>query len=177
MNDIAISVRRAKPEDAPEIANVHLNSWREAYRNILPQSYLDQLPLSFKGRMNRWAEGLKEEDDITYVADTEKGIVGFAAFNGARDEELGNYGELGAIYLFERFKGKAVGYELLKRGFADLYHKQFRKGYCWVIANNPTVRFYERCGGIANGMSKEIEIGGQKIKEIVLVWNDLKVFV
>lgn len=34
-------IRKATIEDAAEIANVHLNSWREAYRNLLPQDFLE----------------------------------------------------------------------------------------------------------------------------------------
>lgn len=35
-----IIIRKANFDDAPEIANVHLNSLREAYRGLLPQEYL-----------------------------------------------------------------------------------------------------------------------------------------
>ncbi|MEZ4741946.1 MAG: hypothetical protein R3B45_05785 [Bdellovibrionota bacterium] len=36
-------IRKARIEDAAEIANVHINSWREAYRGLLPESFLDFL--------------------------------------------------------------------------------------------------------------------------------------
>jgi len=49
-----IIVRQAAGEDASEIANVHLNSWREAYQGLLPQKFLDHLPLTFRRRKNYW---------------------------------------------------------------------------------------------------------------------------
>ncbi len=43
-----VTVRQATVDDAAEIANVHLNSWREAYRKLLPQEFLDQLQINLK---------------------------------------------------------------------------------------------------------------------------------
>ena len=49
-----VIIRESKFEDAPEIASVHLNSWRETYTGLLPQEFIDELPLTFKRRMLRW---------------------------------------------------------------------------------------------------------------------------
>ena len=39
--DTAISFRHATPAFAQEIASIHTSSWREVYRNILPEDYLN----------------------------------------------------------------------------------------------------------------------------------------
>jgi hypothetical protein len=36
-------VRDADPEDAEQIAIIHVHSWQAAYRGLLPQEYLDRL--------------------------------------------------------------------------------------------------------------------------------------
>src|SRR5665647_1820355 len=40
---MGLLVRRAEPQDAPVVARVHTASWRQAYRGLLPQEYLDAL--------------------------------------------------------------------------------------------------------------------------------------
>lgn len=45
-----IKIRKATEEDAAEIANVHINSWREAYKGLLEEDFLNDRPLQFKNR-------------------------------------------------------------------------------------------------------------------------------
>ncbi len=71
-----VTIRHATTDDAAEIANVHLNSWREAYRNLLPQDFLDQLPLTFKRRMSLWKQVASDSRKPLFVADAKNGIGG-----------------------------------------------------------------------------------------------------
>ncbi len=168
-----VTIRHATTDDAAEIANVHLNSWREAYRNLLPQDFLDQLPLTFKRRMSFWQQVASDSRKPLFVADAKNGIVGFSFFEPARDESMKGYGEVGAIYLLEQFKGKKIGAALLKIGMQELIKMEYSKAYCWVLEHNPTIKFYERSGALFNGMEKTDEIGGKKVKELAYEWKDL----
>jgi hypothetical protein len=49
-------IRAAQIEDAKQIAEVHVASWRAAYRGILPDSMLDNL--SVEKRTELWQERL-----------------------------------------------------------------------------------------------------------------------
>lgn len=171
-----VIIRKATADDAAEIANVHLNSWREAYRNLLPQDFLDQLPLTFKRRMNSWKQTAAMPDRALYVAEGKSGIVGFSVFTPPRDKDMSEHGELGAIYLLEKFKGKGIGAALLKLGMQQLVAWKYSKAYCWVLQNNPTIEFYEKSGAVFNGMEKPDEIGGKKVKELCYEWKDLSKF-
>ncbi len=173
-----VLIREGRVGDAPEIANVHLNSWREAYRDILPKNFLDQLPLSFKRRMTWWNQVTADPaaHDL-FVAEAKSGIVGFSLFGSARDPEMQRYRELGAIYLFEAFKEKGIGFALLKLGMRKALDRGFTKSYCWVLENNPTIRFYERSGAVLRaGHQKQDEIGGKVFNEFLYEWNDLEGF-
>lgn len=48
--NIELNIREAKPEDAAQIAEVHIKSWRQAYKGVIHQSYLDN-GLDFYERM------------------------------------------------------------------------------------------------------------------------------
>ncbi|MCZ0900074.1 GNAT family N-acetyltransferase, partial [Microcoleus sp. HI-ES] len=47
-------VREAKIADAPAIARVNLDTWRTAYRKIVPADYLAQM--SYEKAESRWQE-------------------------------------------------------------------------------------------------------------------------
>ena len=172
-----VCVRRACTEDAAEIANVHLNSWREAYRNLLPKEYLDRLPLTFKARMNQWKKASTLSERALLVAESKDGIIGFSVFAPARDSSMAEHGELGAIYLLESYKGQGIGATLLKVGMEQLREWKHRKAYCWVLEHNPAIGFYEKSGAVFNGMEKYDEIGGRKVKELCYEWSELGRFV
>ncbi len=168
-----VTIRPAKEGDCAEIANVHLNSWREAYMGLLPQEFLDQLPLTFKRRMLMWRRIISEESDVLQVAETKSGIVGFATFSKGRDVGLENLAELGAIYLLEKHKGKSIGFSLLSSGLKLMKDKGFKEAYCWVLDGNPTIKFYERTGAKFTGQTKEAEIGGKKVLELAYQWDKI----
>ena len=170
-----ITVRGALPDDACEIANVHLNSWREAYKGLLPQDYLDQLPLTFRRRFRFWKSVIanSETKERTFAAESEKaGIVGFIAVTPERDEEFKTWGEIGAVYLFQSYQKKGIGLQLIEEAFRYLRAEGFQKAYCWVLENNPTCGFYERAGGYRlENQVKPTEIGGKKVREFAYSWD------
>ena len=57
--NIELNIREAKLEDAVQIAEVHIKSWRQAYKGVVHQSYLDN-GLDINERTKRWREGLRK---------------------------------------------------------------------------------------------------------------------
>jgi hypothetical protein len=72
---MSITVKKARTEDAAEVANVHVNAWREAYQGILDSSCLNERPLNFKKHYELWTK-LINQNEIVYIAECDKyGIV------------------------------------------------------------------------------------------------------
>ncbi len=171
-----ILIRAAKTGDAPEIANVHLNSWREAYKGLLPQKFLDQLPLTFKRRMNWWEKIISNPDEfVLLVAEDKVGVIGFACFQAGRDQGMEKLTEVAAIYILEKYKGQGIGFSLLSSGFKQMKDRGFKEAYCWVLEGNPTIKFYERSGATVTDQIKQDEISGQKVNELVYRWGNLEI--
>lgn len=171
----SVTIRQAKPEDAAEIANVHLNAWREAYKGQLDQEFLDWMPFTFKRRKQHWEETLAYHADHIFVAESAKGIVGFISLDiSGRDEDMKEWGEVGAIYLLERHKGKKIGLHLLKAGFSFLTAKGLTKAYCWMLKGNPTGKFYESTGAKLNGREKLAKINNKDEVEVMYIWESLE---
>ena len=83
-----------------------MDSWRTAYRGIIPESYLASL--SYDERAKQWKNSLENENYLVSVAEDEPSnqIIGFASGGRDRSRDAEYTGELGAIYLVEDYRGK-----------------------------------------------------------------------
>lgn len=169
-----VIVRPATYDDAAEIANVHINSWREAYKGLMPEDFLNDRPLNFKNRYQLWKRVTMDSAQVTFVAESkEHGVIGFINGCTPRDPEYKDYAEVYAVYLLEKYKGQKIGLELFKKYFNEYKKRGFTKAYLWVLKDNPTIKFYESTGGRFNGHTKEDVIAGQKVTELCYVWDNL----
>jgi ribosomal protein S18 acetylase RimI-like enzyme len=94
-----VKIRPARTDDAPAIARVHVDSWRSAYQELVPQSYLQGL--SYQRREERFRDALASGAEETYVVELDQGIVGFLTLGAARDPDLdaSRTGEIWGIYI------------------------------------------------------------------------------
>src|SRR4051794_19191587 len=112
-------IRRAKPEDARGIADVHVDSWQAAYLGIVPSSYLNTL--SVADRTATWRNILSGRTSGTWVLVDDGRIAGFASGGPARDAEVKRrVGEVYALYLTPSRWGRGLGFELMQSVLEDL---------------------------------------------------------
>ena len=166
-------IRKAILGDESSIAKVHIRSWQEAYRGLLPQNYLDNLCAKLNERTQMWINAIKNPQRWTWVATIDNEIVGFIIFGPPRDQNRDGFIELGAIYLLEEYKNKKIGISLLMTGFNYFKSQGYDKCYCWVLKGNPTINFYEKTGALFSGQSKFDEIGGEKFQELAYDWSSM----
>ncbi|MGK0297433.1 MAG: L-amino acid N-acyltransferase YncA [Gammaproteobacteria bacterium] len=174
MSDIII--RKATEGDAAGIANVHINSWREAYSKVLSNEYLVDLPLEFNDRYELWMEVTAVATHPTYVAEDQKyGIIGFVSGGNARDEKYDGYAEVYSIYLLQKFHRNGTGYKLLKSLFSDFSTTDYSKAYVWVLNDKTYTGFYERSGAIKTNDAKVDVIDDINIELVCLEWQSLEI--
>lgn len=141
-------IRRAAPGDARAVAEVHVASWRHAYRGLLPDDFLGRL--SVEDREAMWLGVFADPDPKAgaFVAARDSGIVGFASYGPTRDEDAPDgTGEVPAIYVDPAALGTGTGRELLVAATAALREAGFARASLWVLeANEGARRFYERAG-------------------------------
>ncbi len=170
-----IEIRPAKPDDAPQIAKVHVKSWQEAYKGIVHQSYLDT-GLDIGVRTQRWREGLSAGGSETFLAFEHAGLAGFATVGPSRDEHYPSYAELYAIYLDPAYLGKSVGKLLFNQVVQYAVDHGFEKMFANVLIENKIGRnFYERMGAAAiEGSEFEIIIDDLPYRELKYEWKELR---
>jgi GNAT superfamily N-acetyltransferase len=164
-----VEIRPARVDDAAQIAEIHVRSWQEGYRGLIPQDYLDGLDPA--ARVDSRRRSLQEADlprSGTLVAADDGRVVGFAHLGPARDEGAGAAaGEVWAIYLSPDVWGKGYGRELMSVALGQLAQAGYQQATLWVLDSNARARqFYEAAGFHADGAAKVDESRGFPLTEI-----------
>jgi ribosomal protein S18 acetylase RimI-like enzyme len=166
---VTIRIREGREADIEGIARVHVQGWRESYRDFLTPEAL--AGLSVEERMQMWHRVLAEPDPRArlLVAETDDGeIVGFVSGGPNRDKEaelLGTEAEIFAIYLLDRVKRQGIGRKLMAGVFEHIAAQGFRSVGLWVLTDNLSARrFYEALGGTA-GTEQSFDLRGQMVAE------------
>ena len=168
-------IRPAVPSDAPGLALVHVESWRETYRGIIPDVVLDGL--SVERRAANWTQMLSQPDapGVTYVVeDDSRRIVGFASGGLEREGDPDYTGELYAIYVLKAAQGRGLGLALTEAVAVSLLQLGCVSMLVWVLADNPAREFYAHLGGTVI-REKTIDIGGAPLREVAYGWRDMRI--
>ena len=119
-------------------AHVHFRAWKDAYRGLVDQSFLDArtLELSEGFALKAFEAGL-----ATLLAKDGECVVGFADYGPCRDDDLPETGEVYAIYLLEPYYRQGIGTLLMREALARM------------------ISFYESFGFAFDGRAKTLTLG------------------
>ena len=169
-----IHIRPAGVADAPSIAQIHVCSWRAAYRGIMPAAVLDAL--SIEKRQLSWQKILArirgETDDgrQTVVADEDGRVIGWAGFGPCRDRDVSaaDTAEVYGIYLDPSVYRQGIGTLLWRDVCLRLAAENHHRAAVWVLQENTAARgFYEAMGGVLDsGVTRAIEREGVTLPEV-----------
>lgn len=153
-------------DDLLEISNIYECSWKYAYKNIIPQEYLDSIP---KGR---WANSITKEGMFNLVIIENGLIIGTSGICRSRWKQYSDYGEIVSIYFLPEYMGKGFGNHLLKRCIEELKRLGFDRILLWVLEDNIRARkFYEKNGFVCSDEYLNDNIGGKEIREVMYSYN------
>ena len=156
---VAVGVRPAGPRDARAVAEVHVSSWQWAYRDQMPDEYLDSL--SVDEREVTWRRRLDGRNHGVVVAtDGDGNIVGFASIGRCSDDDAAEgTGELEAIYVTKEVAGTGTGRALADAAMQLLRESGFDRATLWVLETNGRARdFYERAGWQWDGARSDHQV-------------------
>lgn len=162
-------IRPAQLEDALAVAGVHVRSWQAAYRNILPDDYLDQLRPEDRAAKYDFAscDPLKPQTIVAVEERMSPAIQGFATTMPVTDSDMPGHGELCALYVDPKHWGKGLGVALVSAARAQMYERGFRKAVLWVLTGNARAeRFYRNDGWAADGVRRTATVWGIEVDEI-----------
>lgn len=160
-----MNIRYITDKDDPcEISGIYEQSWKFAYKGIIPQSFLDSIP------HGKWVSHLGKDSMHHLVIDEDGWLTGTASFCASRWEQFAGYGELVSIYLLPEYMGKGRGAALMAEALKGLSDAGFDRVMLWVLEDNHRARrFYEKQGFICAEVFLENEIGGKLLREVAYV--------
>jgi ribosomal protein S18 acetylase RimI-like enzyme len=157
-----MDVRRARLEDARAIAQVHAETWREAYEHVFGAERLASVTID--ARLAQWERILAAGQSDVFVA-AAGGLVGFVSTGDSRDADA--EAELFAIYVLPEAWGTGAGSALMRAGVEAMRLRASGDAVLWVLDDNPRARrFYEREGWALDGERKEDEYLGLRVPEV-----------
>lgn len=163
-------IRQARTEDAAAIAGVHVQSWQQAYRQLIPADYLTSLDATLDHRARLWRESLEKGEPQVYVALDAEQVVGWIAFAPSRDVDARprSTGEVQALYVLAEHWGSGVGRSLWLTARQALFEQGFGAVTLWVLRrNDQALRFYRNAGFSPEEASvRTISRGGWTLEEV-----------
>lgn len=142
----------ASGDDALRIAQVHVASWVETYRGLLPDALIDRMTV--ERRAGFWSGVLSDGASTTRVwvarrGWEESGIVGFCSVSPAGSVKDFADWELGSLYLLQSEQRQGIGRALFAAACAAARGAGARAIGFWVLRGNLRAeRFYAACGAM-----------------------------
>ena len=166
-----MTVRLATPDDADAIERVRTDTWRDAYRGLMPDSLLDGL--GYDATRRRALMSALPPHQFVLVAEDDGAVFGFCIGGRSRPPEERFQGEVYAIYVLPQYHGRGIGRALLEAATKELADRGLDSMIIWVLRENaPSRRFYERMGGL-HVRDEDRELDGVRITESGYGWDDI----
>jgi len=160
-------IRKAEAKDARAIAQISVDTWKDAYKGLIDNAVLESRKVDDK-RILSWVDNINNPDFIVLVCE-DKEILGYLWGGPARDE-YGLKNEIYALYVKTSSQRRGIGSELIKEYKQRIKNESF---YLYMIKNNKKASsFYEASGGsICEKHNRKLEIPNQTIEEICYIFK------
>ena len=169
----ALSIRRATDRDLGAIARVLVDTWRDTFRGLIPDSFLDAM--SYGDQEERHRRRLRQPENLHLVLeDAGGGIVGFANAGRNRLAEYPYSTELYAIYIGAAHQGLGLGRRLLGAVAGAGLERGRTQMLVQALEVNPCRAFYDRLGARRLG-TRSLSLGEFSVPAIDYGWEDLSV--
>jgi ribosomal protein S18 acetylase RimI-like enzyme len=161
-----MKIRRATQSDLQDIAAIQVESWKDAYSDVMPAEFMT-------GQINQdlakhWSEIEIQNEDIALVAE-EDSLVGFIAVWCRPIPFIDN------LHVRPSHRSKKIGSALMKVVAKELIEKEYKTAYLWVFeSNKKAIRFYERLGGTQKEQVR-INVFGYEVLSRKIEWDDLAI--
>lgn len=166
-----MKIRRAEIGDEKDIANVIINTWKNAYRNIVPDDFL--MSLNTEKHEQLFKEHIKEKKETIIILENNEGKI-IAMVSGGKDRSGCFDCEIAAIYVLPEYQKQGYGKQLFKYIIEDYKKNNYKSMIIWTFEKNKDQKFYVKLGGTIQKTSNYI-IGGKEIPLVGYVWQDINI--
>lgn len=166
------SIRKAVYADAETISEIHVQTWKNTYTDLLEEQ--DLTNMTFENRKTLWETvlSMKNKKQCTLVIENVDNIVGFISGGPERTDRFDYDSEIYTIYIIDEYQKKGLGAQLLKAFSEEMKALGYRSILVWVLTQNPSSRFYERYLAKTVG-NTATTIGEGSYQETAYGWDDI----
>jgi ribosomal protein S18 acetylase RimI-like enzyme len=162
-----VHLRRARESDARGIAEVHVETYRTAFRSDLPAHYLEAITVA--DRESYWARELRAlpPERRPWVAEADDRLVGFVAAGAAHHPGASALtGEVYMLFVLPECWDRGLGRNLLAHAERDLLVNGYTEAEVWIpIGNERANSFGSLAGWQADGQTRTSGVGSTELVE------------
>jgi ribosomal protein S18 acetylase RimI-like enzyme len=168
MSTLTIDIRKAVPDDAHAVAEIHYEAWMGAYAGIIPHKALTRM-VTRRGA-DWWSRAIRRAAGVM-VAEIGGEVVGYATIGRNRARQLPQEGEIYELYLKPEYQGVGLGSRLFRAARRKLAGHGLRGLVVWALEENENaIAFYSHAGG--RDAAEGVEVFDNKaLKKIAFVWE------
>ena len=163
-----ITIKKAQIDDVFYISKLHAICWKDAYKNIIPESYLKNIYL------DDWCEefenGIKNKTREAHLAYIDNNPIAVIS-HGKNRCGMNDYGEIISLYVHPVYQNSGIGSLLLKHGIeymTDIGYKNIC--LCVFEKNEEAKKFYKKNGFEDSNKKNILKIGGEEIEENIYIF-------
>jgi GNAT superfamily N-acetyltransferase len=166
-------LRHAQPRDSDAIAALHAESWRSAYRGLVPDGFLGA-GLDAE-RLQAWRDRfaiVPPDRRLVLLATSGDALIGFTCV--LADGETGFGPLLDNLHVKPGWRGRGIGARLLDESRA--WVSRIAPGqpmHLWVMEGNTAARAFYRAQGGTEGELRVNEMGGVPVAALRCTWAPL----
>ena len=169
-----IRLRNAQFSDYAAIAKLHTDNWKETYRGILSDHYLDYE--IDKDRLDTWYKRLQSPPNNQFItiAMSDDLIVGFCCVYLNENPDYGSL--IDNLHVAPAFQRSGIGKMLVKESARYVCEKaDNKKMYLWVFEANRNARIaYQHMGGTNVETVDKGNPDGTISRTCRIFWSDIK---
>lgn len=155
-----MKIRHAKNEDTEKIQEIAMETWIDAYSEIIPEKTIRKV-------VSDWykIEDLNQQvnDKIFYISKNEEEITGFIHASVRNGKA-----HLHRLYILPEHQGKGLGSKLYEKAEKQIKGQKASKIQLEVLSQNKKgLKFYKKFG-FEEKEQKEVKLKGKPLKEKVL---------
>lgn len=161
----SVIIRDAQQSEFPALARLQTRSWRDVYRGIMPETYLDdEIENDLR---NRWEALRQSGNDLVLVADQD-GILGFITVWCNPAPYIDN------LHVEPGKRSGGIGNRLMQTTAHRLMQNGYDRVSLYVAAKNRrAAAFYRKLGGQFGKVERLHQENGGPVDAIEVVWDDL----
>lgn len=157
-------IRKATQNDISTLAAIHVSAWQTAYKNHMPQEYLNQI--SIEKRISNWQEWIDTPGPrTTFVIGDDENLIGFCIFGPVQKDktnDLHTYsaeGEILSLNIHPENWRCGYGKQLCLAVIQESVQRQWKNLSLWTLkSNEPAKRFYQTLEFSSTGISRIVKL-------------------